>query len=43
MKEVLNGFEDIKYISIIAFTTRTELKVTSKIDVVYTISWLKTI
>ena len=43
LKEVLNDFQDINYISIIAFTTRAELKVTSKTDVVYTINLHKTI
>ena len=33
----------INYISIVAFTTRAELKVTSKTDVVYTINLPKTI
>jgi hypothetical protein len=31
-------FGDISYISIVDFTTRAELKVTSKTDVVYTIN-----
>ncbi|MCB2339080.1 NERD domain-containing protein [Clostridium estertheticum] len=43
LKEVLNDFKDIKYISIIAFTTRAEVKVKSKTDVVYTINLSKTI
>jgi len=43
LKEILNEFEDINYISIIAFTTRADLKVTSKTDVVYTINLPKTI
>ncbi|MBU3110170.1 NERD domain-containing protein [Clostridium lacusfryxellense] len=43
LKEILNDFGDINYISIVAFTTRAELKVTSKTDVVYTINLPKTI
>lgn len=43
LKEILNDFKDINYISIIAFTTKAELKVTSKTDVVYTINLPKTI
>ncbi|WP_304519130.1 5-methylcytosine restriction system specificity protein McrC [Clostridium estertheticum] len=43
LKEVLNDFEDIKHISIIAFTTRVELKVRLKTDVVYIINFPKTI
>lgn len=36
LKEHLNEFEDINYISIIAFTTKADLKVKAKTDVVYT-------
>ena len=43
LKEILNDFKDINYISIVAFTTKAELKVTSKTDVVYTINLPKTI
>lgn len=43
LKAVLNSFQDIEYISIVAFTTKAELKVTSKTDVVYTINLAKTI
>jgi hypothetical protein len=43
LKEILKDFGDINYISIVAFTTRAELKVTSKTDVVYTINLPKTI
>jgi len=43
LKEILNEFQDVNYISIVAFTTKAELKVTSKTDVVYTINLPKTI
>ena len=43
LKEVLNDVSDINYISIVAFTTKADLKVTSKTDVVYTINLPKTI
>jgi formylmethanofuran dehydrogenase subunit E len=43
LKDILKDFGDINYISIVAFTTRAELKVTSKTDVVYTINLPKTI
>lgn len=43
LKEVLNDVADINYISIVAFTTKADLKVTSKTDVVYTINLPKTI
>ena len=43
LKEILNGLPDVNYISIVAFTTKADLKVTSKTDVVYTINLLKTI
>jgi len=43
LREILNNFGDINYISIVAFTTRAELKVTSKTDVVYTVNLPKTI
>ena len=43
LKEVLSDIPDINYISIVAFTTNADLKVTVKTDVVYTINLLKTI
>ncbi|MBK5240325.1 MAG: NERD domain-containing protein [Clostridium sp.] len=43
LKEILKEFGGVNYISIVAFTTRAELKVTSKTDVVYTINLAKTI
>jgi hypothetical protein len=43
LKEVLVEFNDINYISIVAFTTKADLKVTVKTDVVYTINLPKTI
>lgn len=43
MKEVLNDLPDVNYISIVAFTTKADLKVTAKTDVVYTVNLAKTI
>jgi hypothetical protein len=43
LKQVLNDMSDINYISIVAFTTKADLKSTSKTDVVYTINLPKTI
>lgn len=43
LKEKLLDFTDINYISIVAFTTGADLKVTTTTDVVYTINLLKTI
>jgi hypothetical protein len=43
LKELLSEFNDINYISIVAFTTKADIKVTSKTDVVYTINLAKTI
>lgn len=43
LKELLSEFNDINYISIVAFTTKADIKVTSKTDVVYTINLPKTI
>jgi ribulose bisphosphate carboxylase small subunit len=43
LKEVLNDMPDINYISIVAFTTKADLKVTTKTEVVYTINLPKTI
>lgn len=43
LKEVFSDVPDINYISIVAFTTKADLKVTTKTDVVYTINLPKTI
>lgn len=43
LKELLREFPEVNYISIVAFTTKAELKVTSKTDVVYTVKLIKTI
>lgn len=43
LKEILSEFADINYISIVVFTTKTELKVTSRTEVVYTVDLIKTI
>lgn len=43
LKEVLYEFPDVNYISIVVFTTKADLKVTTKTDVVYTVNLLKTI
>ncbi|WP_253199432.1 NERD domain-containing protein [Clostridium tagluense] len=43
LKEILKEYQDINYISIVTFTTKAELKVTAKTDVVYTIKLPKTI
>ncbi|MFL0198745.1 NERD domain-containing protein [Clostridium sp. WILCCON 0269] len=43
LKKILSQFGDIRYISIVAFTTNADLKVTSKTDVVYTINLINTI
>lgn len=43
LKEVLGDLPDVNYISVIAFTTKADLKVTAKIDVVYTVNLAKTI
>jgi hypothetical protein len=43
LKEVLYEFPDVNYISIVVFTTKADLKVTSKTDVVYTVNLLKAI
>ena len=43
LKEHLTEFPDVNYISIVAFTTKADLKVTADTDVVYTINLLKTI
>lgn len=43
LKEILSEFDNINYISIVTFTTRADLKVTSKTDVVYTVNLIKTI
>lgn len=43
LKEKLKDFSGINFISIVAFTTKADLKVTSRTDVVYTEKLLKTI
>lgn len=43
LKEILKDFPEVNYISIVAFTTKADLKVTSETDVVYTTKLLKTI
>ena len=43
LKEVLNEYSNLNFISIIAFITRADLKVTTKTDVVYTVNLAKTI
>jgi len=43
LKSVLNEFSDINYISVVAFTTKADLKVTANTDVVYTVNLLRII
>ena len=43
LKEVLSEYNNLNFISIIAFTTKADLKVKTKTDVVYTINLMKTI
>lgn len=43
LKGALNDYPDINYILIAAFTTKADLKVNVKTDVVYTVNLLKTI
>lgn len=43
LKEVLSEYTDINYISIVVFTTKSELKVQASTDVIYTVNLLKTI
>jgi hypothetical protein len=43
LKEVCKEFPDLNYISIVAFTTKADLKITAKTEVVYTINLVKTI
>lgn len=43
LKEVLNEYKDLNYISIVAFTTNADLKVNTKTDVIYITRLLKTI
>ncbi|ADQ45984.1 NERD domain protein [Caldicellulosiruptor kronotskyensis 2002] len=43
LKEILKEFENLKFISIIVFTTKAELKVKVKTDVIYTVKLLRTI
>jgi hypothetical protein len=40
LKEILNEYKDINYISIVAFTTKVDLKVKAESDVVYTVNLL---
>lgn len=43
LKEALNEHADVNYISIVAFTTKADLKVKASTDVVYTVGLPKTI
>jgi len=43
LKEVLSEYTDVNYISIVAFTTKADLKVKTSTDVVYTVNLPKTI
>jgi putative lipoic acid-binding regulatory protein len=43
LKNVLSEYQELNYISIITFTTKADLKVKTKTDVVYTVNLLKTI
>jgi hypothetical protein len=43
LKEQLSEYPDINYISIVAFTTNCDLKVTSKSEVIYTVRLKRTI
>ena len=43
LKEVLSEYTDVSYISIVAFTTKADLKVKTSTDVVYTVNLPKTI
>ncbi len=43
LKEVLSGYNNLNFISIITFTTNADLKVNTKTEVVYTIKLVKTI
>lgn len=40
---MLSEYQELNYISIITFTTKADLKVKTKTDVVYTVNLLKTI
>lgn len=43
LKEVLSEYPDVNYLSIVAFTTKADLKVKTDTDVVHTVNLLKTI
>jgi putative lipoic acid-binding regulatory protein len=43
LKNVLSEYQELNYISIITFTTKADLKVKTKTNVVYTVNLLKTI
>ena len=43
LKNVLSEYQELNYISIITFTTKADLKVKTKTNVVYTANLLKTI
>ena len=43
LKEVLKDYKDLEFISIVTFTTKGELKVNTKTDVVYTTQLVRTI
>jgi hypothetical protein len=43
LKEIIRDFPEVNYIPIVVFTTKADLKVKSKTDVIYTINLLKTI
>lgn len=43
LKHALSEYADVNYISIVTFTTKSELKINANTDVVYTVNLLKTI
>ncbi len=43
LKEILSDYTDVSYISIVAFTTKADLKVKANSDVIYTVNLPKTI
>jgi len=43
LKNILSEYGNVNYISIVAFTTKADLKIKSKTEVVYTVNILKTI
>ncbi len=43
LKEILSDLSDIKFISVIVFTTKADLKIETKTDVVWTTKLIKTI